>query len=405
MKGMLRLPLLTLLAAGVVAGCGSSDEGAATKRSGEPLRIALVPPSGGTLEQMGKAATQGWEYAAAEVNAKGGVDGHKVELIKSKTDMQPATTVRAVRKAVTQDDAKFVSGIVSSPEHGALQQQLAGLGAISLFGNGQDDALTGAGCSPNAFRATQAASMLVGAMTKVLADLPAQKWSILAVDYSTGHTAAKVFAQAAKASGKEVVLEQFAPIGTTEFGSYISKIKASGADGFFGLVPGSDGVAFITQGTQFKLFDGLKSVLSYDMVTVPLFSALGDKVVGFMGNVGYDVNAANPKNQAFVKGYEKMFGDAPYTVPADNYLAAQMLFEAVRKSGSVEPEKVRAALDGLSFDSIAGPVKVGPDHQLVRPAYVAKVVRQGDGLAFQVVKEVPGSELRPTPNPDCKLAS
>jgi ABC-type branched-subunit amino acid transport system substrate-binding protein len=404
MRGKLMLPLAALL---VATGCGSSGDGAATgggQQNREPLRIALVPPSGGTLEQMGQAATQGWEYAAAEANAKGGVDGHKVELIKSKTDMQPATTVRAVRKAVTQDHAKYVSGIVSSPEHGALQQQLAGLGAISLLGNGQDDALTGAGCSPNAFRATQAASMLVGALTKTLADLPAKKWSVLTVDYSTGHTAAKVFAQAAKASGKQVVQTQFSPIGTTEFGSYISKIKASGADGFFGLVPGSDGVSFITQGTQFKLFEGLRSVLSYDMVTVPLFDALGDKVVGFMGNVGYDVNAANAKNQAFVKGYTKMFGDAPYTVPADNYLAAEMLFAAVKKAGSVEPEKVKAALDGLTFDSIAGRVKVGPDHQLIRPAYVAKVVKKGDGLAFEVVKEVPGSELRPTPNRDCKLA-
>jgi branched-chain amino acid transport system substrate-binding protein len=405
MRGKLMLPLAALL---VATGCGSSGDGAATGGGAgnrAPLRIALVPPSGGTLEQMGEAATRGWEYAAAEANANGGINGHKVELVKSATDMQPATTVRAVRKAVTQDDASYVSGIVSSPEHGALQQQLAGLGAISLLGNGQDDALTGAGCSANAFRATQAASMLVGALTKTLADLPAQKWAVLTVDYSTGHTAAKVFEQAAKASGKEVVLKQFSPIGTTEFGSYISKIKASGADGFFGLVPGSDGVSFITQGTQFKLFEGLESVLSYDMVTVPLFDALGDKVVGFMGNVGYDVNADNPKNQAFVKGYTKMFGDEPYTVPADNYLAAQMLFEAVRKANSVEPAKVKAALAGLSFDSITGPVKVGPDHQLIRPAYVAKVVKQGDGLAFEVVKEVPGSELRPTPNPECKLAA
>jgi ABC-type branched-subunit amino acid transport system substrate-binding protein len=403
MKGQRSLPVVVLLAAGLLTGCGSGTEGAATSGSKEPLKIALVPPTGGTLDQMGQAATRGWEYAAAEVNAKGGVDGHKVELVRTTTDLQPATTVRAVRKAVTQQQAHFVSGIMSSPENGALQQQLPAMNAVSVLGNGQDDALTGAGCSPNAFRATQAASMLVGALTKTLADLPAKKWTILAVDYSTGHSAAKTFKQAAEAAGKQVVSEQFAPLGTTEFGSYITKIKRSGADGFFGLVPGSDGVSFITQGSQFKLFDQFKAVLSYDMVTVPLFKALGDKVVGFYGNVGYDVNATNAANQAFVKGYTAKYGEAPYTVPADNYLAAQLLFEAVQKAGSVDPQKVKAAMAGLRFDSIVGPVSVGRDHQLVRPAYVAKVVKQGSGLGFEVVKTVPGEELRPQPSPDCKL--
>jgi ABC-type branched-subunit amino acid transport system substrate-binding protein len=403
MKGQRSLPVFALLVAGVLTGCGSNQPGAAAGGQA-PLKIALVPPSGGTLDQMGQAAARGWEYAAAEANAKGGIDGHKVEIVKATTDLQPATTVRAVRKAVTQQQAHFISGIVSSPENGALQQQLPAMNAISVLGNGQDDALTGSGCSANAFRATQAASMLVGALTKTLAELPAKKWTILAVDYSTGHTAAKTFKAAAEAAGKQVVLEQFAPLGTTEFGSYITKLKHSGADGFFGLVPGSDGVSFITQGTQFKLFDQFKSVLSYDMVTVPLFKALGDKVVGFYGNVGYDVDAGNAANKAFVKGYTAKYGEAPYTVPADNYLAAQLLFQAVQKAGSVDPQKVKAAMNGLGFDSIVGPVKVGRDHQLIRPAYVAKVVKApSGGLAFDVVKTVPGLQLRPQPSPDCKL--
>src|SRR4051795_10002172 len=111
MRGKLTLPLTMLCAATVAAGCGSSGTDGAASNSGAdkaPLKIALVPPSGGTLEQMGSAAVSGWEYAAAEANAKGGVDGHKVELIKLKTDMQPANTVRAVRKAVTQDGARYV---------------------------------------------------------------------------------------------------------------------------------------------------------------------------------------------------------------------------------------------------------------------------------------------------------
>jgi branched-chain amino acid transport system substrate-binding protein len=395
---------LALSIAGFAAGCGSGDGGGggSAAQNKDPLKVALIPPSGGALAQMGADATRGWEYAAAEANAKGGVDGHRVEIVKAATDGTPPATVRAARKAVTQDGATYISGVITSPEHGALQQQLPAMNAISLLGLGKDDALTGAGCSPNAFRAVHSTSMEISALSEVLAKLPAKRWAVQSVDYSTGHTAAENFKKAAEAVGKSVVLQQFSALGTTDWGSSITKLKAADADGLFALVPGSDGIAFINQAAQFKLFDQYKTVFGFQMLSEPALKALGDKVVGFYGNVGYDVTADNAKNQAFVDGYTKKYGEAPYSVPADHYLAAQMLFEAVRKSKSVDPAKVKTALNGLSFDSFAGPVQVAKDHQLVRPAYVGKVVKKGDALGYEVVAEVPGAKSHPTPDPACK---
>lgn len=395
--------LLVLVAAAGLAACGSSDDGDTGAGGSEPLKIGLIPPGGGPIAQLGENAKRGWEYAAKEVNANGGVDGHNVEIVTSTTDLQPETTVRAARRLVTQEDARFLSGVVSSPELGALQQQLPGMGAIALLGNGQDDALTGEGCSDNAFRATHSASMLLAAFNELLPQLPAKRWAIQAVDYSTGHTAAELFKAAAEKAGKEIVLEQFAPLGTTEWGSYITKLRGSGADGFFGLVPSLDGVAFINQASQFRLFDDFKSVLGYDMVTVPNLPALGAKTVGFYSNLGYDVTADNAKNSAFVKGFEAEYGEPPYTVSADNYLAAQMLFEAVRKAGSIEPADVKDALEGISFDSFAGRVTMGADHQLVRASYVGEVVEKGAGYAFKTIAEAPPSTAHPAPDPACKL--
>src|SRR5919112_5685130 len=306
--------LSALLMAGLLTACGSSDSSSSGggSKSGEPLKVALIPPSSGPLAVFGADATKAWEYAAQEVNANGGVDGHKVELIKSQTDAQPANTVRAARKAATQDGAKFIGAVMTSPEHGALQPQLASLGALNFNALGKDDALTGEGCSPNAFRAVQSNTMDVNAIGATLAELPAQKWAIQAVDYSTGHSAAEKFKAAAEQAGKEVVLESFAPLNTTEFGSYITKLKGADADGLFAVEYGADGVAFINQGDQFKLFDKYKTVLGFNMVSEPLFKTLGDKVVGFYNNLGYDRTSDNPLNKAFVEGFTAKEGSAPY---------------------------------------------------------------------------------------------
>jgi ABC-type branched-subunit amino acid transport system substrate-binding protein len=403
--------LSALALTGGLAACGSdsssgtstSSTGSASKSSsGEPLKVALIPPTSGALAVFGADAVKAWQYAADEVNAKGGVDGHKVVLVKSSTDATPANTVRAARKAVTQDGAHFIGAVMTSPEHGALQQQLAGMNALSFNGLGKDDALTGAGCSPNAFRAVQSTSMDINAITASLASLPAKKWAIQAVDYATGHTSAENFKKAAKAAGKEVVLEQYAPLNTTEFGSYITKLKAADADGLFAVEYGADGVAFVNQGAQFKLFDKYKTVLGFNMVSEPLFKVLGDKVVGFYNNLGYDRASDNPLNKAFVDGFTKKEGGAPYYVEADNYLGAQLLFEAVKKAKSVDPAKVKAAMNGLSFDSIAGPVTMGKDHQLVRPSYVGQVVDEGGQMGWKIVTEADGSKTRPSPDPTCK---
>ena len=400
--------LAALALMGGVSACGSDDSGGDASSSAggggntDPIKVALIPPSSGALAVFGEDAVKAWQFAADEVNAKGGINGHKVELIKSSTDAQPANTVRAARKAVTQDGAAFIGAVMTSPEHGALQQQLAGMNALSFNGLGKDDALTGEGCSPNAFRAVQSTSMDINAITATLADLPAKTWAIQAVDYATGHTAAENFKKAAEAAGKEVVLEQFAPLNTTEFGSYISKLKNSNAEGLFAVEYGADGVAFINQGAQFKLFDQFDTVLGFNMVSEPLFEALGDKIVGFYNNLGYDASADTPINTAFVEAWTKKNGSAPYYVQADNYLAAQVLFEAVKKADSVDPAKVKTVMNGLSFDSIAGPVTMGKDHQLVRSSYVGQVVEDGDALGWKVVSEADGAQTRPSPDPACK---
>jgi branched-chain amino acid transport system substrate-binding protein len=401
--------LSALLMMGGIAACGSDsgDSGssggsASSGGNKDPLKIALIPPSSGALAVFGADAVKAWDYAAQEANANGGVDGHKVVLIKSSTDAQPANTVRAARKAVTQDGAKFIGAVMTSPEHGALQQQLAGMNALSINSLGKDDALTGSGCSPNAFRSVQSTSMDINAITATLSKLPAKTWAIQAVDYATGHTSAENFKKAAEAAGKKVVLEQYAPLNTTEFGSYITKLKNADADGLFAVEYGADGVAFVNQGAQFKLFDKYKTVLGFNMVSEPLFKTLGDKVVGFYNNLGYDRASDNPLNKAFVDGFTKKEGSAPYYVEADNYLGAQLLFAAVKKAGSTDPAKVKAAMNGLTFDSIAGQVTMGKDHQLVRPSYVGQVVEDGGQMGWKVIAEADGSKTRPSPDPACK---
>lgn len=411
-------PALALLAAVAIAACGSSSKEASgggkaepasssESGSGAPLKVALIPPTSGALAIFGTATVEAWEFAADQVNAEGGVDGHKVELIKEHTSGEPSSTVLAARKAVTQEGAHFISAVMTSPENGALQQQLTSLNALSFNDTGEENELTGSECSAYSMRATQDVEMNIKTIAAALSKLPAKTWAIQAVDYSTGHDAAAEFKKAAEKVGDKVVAEEYAPLNTTEFGSYITKLSESKAEGIFAVEYGSDAIAFIKQGTQFGLFKKTKAVLGYSMISEPLFPALGSSVLGFYNNINYAHEIKNPMNDKFVEEWEAKYKSVPYYVDADAYLAAQTLFEAVRKAKSVEPEKVKEALGGLTFNSIVGEVTVRPgDHQLLRPTYVGQVVKEKGGVAglgWKIVDEEPASVTTPNANPKCKI--
>lgn len=412
-------PATALLATVAIAACGSSSgessgggkSGEATpaseSESGEPLKVALIPPTSGALAIFGTATVEAWEFAAEQANAEGGVDGHKVELIKEHTDGTPPSTLLAARKAVTQEGAHFISAVMTSPENGALQQQLASLNALSFNDTGEENELTGSECSAYSMRSTQDVEMNLNTIAAVLSKLPAKTWAVQAVDYSTGHDAAAEFKKAAEKVGDKVVAEEYAPLNTTEFGSYITKISESKAEGIFAVEYGADAIAFVKQGTQFGLFKKTKVVLGYSMLSEPLFPAVGSAAIGFYNNVNYAHEIKNPMNEKFVEEWEAKYKSVPYYVQADAYLAAQTLFEAVKKAKSIEPEKVKEALGGLTFNSIVGEVTVRPgDHQLLRPTYVGQIVKEqggSGGLGWKIIAEEPASVTTPNANPKCKL--
>lgn len=404
--GALLVTVTVTVALAACGGDGGNGDSAAADSEKEPLRVAVVSQFAGPLAQYGNDVLRAWQLAAEQVNADGGVAGHRVEIVKSEARGDPDSTIRAARNTVVQDDVQYLTGVLLSQENAALAPQLVGMGALNIATVPKDDSLTGESCSPNMYRISTAAGMDSRAMLSYLPELQSGKWAILALDILLGHSSADAFEQAAEEAGMEVVSKQFAPLGTTEFGSYISKIESSGADGLFVLESGADAVAFVQQAKQFQLFDSIETTVSQSMLADPLFEAMGDTIAGWYGADSYMAAIDTPENQEFVSAWKKKYGsDARlWNVPADAYVGAQVLFEAVRKADSIELEDVKAAMDGVTIETLTGELRMRPeDHQALRPSYVSQIEQDGKDLRWKVVSSVKPDQTSPAPNPDCKL--
>ncbi|MCS7049997.1 MAG: ABC transporter substrate-binding protein [Thermomicrobium sp.] len=404
MQRNLKLRLLTVVAVGAAAAFSAVPGSASESQARAPLRIGLILSQAPALAQFGRDAGDAWTYAAQEANSQGGVDGRRVIITYAGSDNTPTTTLNVAQRLTQQQGIRFLSAIGTSPENAAVSPQLAGWNAVNINPLGTDDGFTGSQCVRNAFRVVPNVSMEIRALASVLRKLPARRWAIQAADYSTGHRNADALEQALRSIGRDLVLEQYAPLGTTDFGSYITKILGSGADGLFIFEPGGDGVAFVNQGTQFGLFSRMRTVLAHSS-TIPeiAWPAIGLKAVGFYASTSYARTVDTPLNEKFRRGFFKMFRKPPYFVIANNYLAAQILFEAVRRAKSVDPARVVRELERGRFDTIYGRVWFGRDHQLVRPTYVAQLVKTKKAVDWKIIHTATGKSIYPGPDPACQM--
>ena len=77
------------------------------------VKIGDLGSKVGVFEGYGKYQTMGVQLAVEELNAKGGVLGHKIEIISEDDDTKPAPAVRKAEKLILQDDVKLLFGAVS----------------------------------------------------------------------------------------------------------------------------------------------------------------------------------------------------------------------------------------------------------------------------------------------------
>jgi branched-chain amino acid transport system substrate-binding protein len=388
---------VVLLTSITLTACGSATSESQAK---EPLKVAIFPPTSGSLAVTGEAITSGAQLAVDEVNAKGGVDGHKVELVILNTDMTAATTQQLVRRAVQREGASFVTGIVSSPEVVAVIPQLESLNAVLISASSKADDIP-AKCNPNTVITTPTNHMSVKAVSNYLAGTPAPKqWSVVAVDTVSGRGAVAAFQEDMKTQGQKMADPIYVPAGTTDFGTVIAKLKAQGSDALFSSVYGSDSGALLKQASQFGLLQSYKTIAGQSFNTELLWDSMGGTEIGTIGNIGQvgqvadDPAVKNEMNSKFASTYQSKYGKLPSYTASDAYLGMQTLFAGVEKTKSIDPKVVAPALHGLSFDSIVGKVSIRQqDGLMVRPEYAGQVVEQNGKPAWKLLKVVPGDEV------------
>src|SRR5438094_7741010 len=191
------------------------------------VKIGDLGSKVGVFEGYGKYQTMGMQLAVDELNARGGVLGHKVEIVSEDDETKPAPAVRKAEKLILQDDVKLLVGAVSS---GAT---MAGMDVTKKHKTIHWNSVSCAEFMRTTkfhkyyFSNQPDSRMQSNGLAKYIVDKMGKKVYIFYTDYAMGQSDGRQFKTALEKLGGEVVGVAGAPLDTKDFSPWFGAINQS----------------------------------------------------------------------------------------------------------------------------------------------------------------------------------
>ncbi len=384
MHKLSRRSVLALLAV-CSLGLGSCSKPAAPAGSaGDTIKVGEFASLTGKEAAFGQSSHKGTVLAIEELNAAGGVLGRKLELVSEDNQSKPGESATIVKKLISRDKVVALLGEVASSRslEAAPICQAARIPMISP--SSTNPAVTETG--DYIFRVCFIDPFQGVVMAKFAKDtLKIRKVAVLtsvSSAYSVG--LAKYFTERFAKDGGTIALEQKYSEGDKDFKAQLTAIKAAGVEGIF--VPGyyTEAALICKQardlGLNIPLFGG-------DGWEAPQLIEIGGAAVeGCYYSTHYSPENQSPAVTNFVQKFKQRWnGETPDAMAALAYDSASVLADAIKRAGSTEGAKVRAALAATKdFAAVSGNTTLDAQRNATKSAVVVTI----KGGAFKFVETV-----------------
>jgi branched-chain amino acid transport system substrate-binding protein len=333
---------------------------------------------GGTLSLTGRFAVpagriyQGRKLYVDELNARGGLLGHRVELriLDDKSDRR--TAIELYEKLITQDKVDLVLGPYGSSIADAVANVMERY-KRPFLPTGTSKAIWQRG-RKYVFNYSPVSHDYQKGALHLAKQIGVKRIAIIGEGSLFGRQVSEGALQWAKQLGLEVVLLESYRREQTDFTVLLEKINERGTEAIFSNSYFEDSVAQIRQlrklNINVKIFAGTVGPALSKFVEE--LGSTAEYVLGFSSwepkpVLGY------PGMKEFIENYEKRYGVKPNYHAARGYEALQIMEAAVKHAGSFDPERIRDALASIRVETIGGPWKV--DEQ---------GLSNHEGLTFQI---------------------
>jgi branched-chain amino acid transport system substrate-binding protein len=336
-----------------------------TARAADPIKIGFPMPLSGPAAVYGVPVTKGAQMAVEEINAKGGILGRKLELLSRDSKANADEAVRLARELIIKDNADFLSGTLTSAEAPAVSTIAKENKVVFIAPVAKTMKLTAPeNLHPYVFRIASNTLIEGRQMAATVSKWDIKTVGTIAPDYAYGRDAVAAFSEYLKKLKPEIQIvdQQWPKLGEPDFTPFITAQMSKKPEAIMCDVFGGDFVTFAKQAAPLGYFKAINNRLidGGEVGTIDAAQALGgDYPYGITSDTYDPVVWAGgnepPEHKAYVerlKAFMKSEYGSGWAI--QGYSAIQALAAAIQKAGSVDNEKVAAALLGLTFDTPGG---------------------------------------------------
>ncbi len=339
---------------------------------GNTIKVGEFASLTGKEATFGTSSHEGTQLAIDEINKAGGVLGKQIELLTEDNQSKAGEPANIVNKLISRDSVVAILGEVASSRslEAAPIAQAAKIPMISPAST--NPKVTEVGdyifrvCFIDPFQGTVMANFA----TKTL---KAQKVAVLTdakSDYSKG--LAKYFKEQFVKNGGTLASELDYNGGDKDFKAQLTTIKGAAPDAVF--LPGyyNDVALIATQAKEIGL-------------NIPLFGGDGwesdnllqvgkDNVEGDYFSTHCSPEDKSPKMTSFVAAYKAKYNKTPDAMAALGYDSAYVLAEAIKRAGTTEGDKLRAAIAATKdFEGVTGKFSLDDKRNAVKSAAILQI--------------------------------
>ncbi|MGE0735370.1 MAG: ABC transporter substrate-binding protein [Alphaproteobacteria bacterium] len=317
----------------------------------DTIKIGVIADKTGTAKFYSEPVMKGIELAVKEINGQGGVLGKKIELLVEDDQNLPELAATKARKLI-DDGAVFIIGNSSSTTTQQSQNVTMAAKMPHMTPTNSADTLTTTLNNPYFWQtaplgATQIQTLMAFAKAKAY-----KRVALISDNTDLSQLIARFFKQGLVANGAEVVVEEVMQRGATTILPNMQKVRAANPEAIFtAAILGAENVLFFKAYHQL----GMKQPIlgSYNLSIPGYMTTAKDLMEGVAFVDAYDSD--KPEARAFIAKYQKEYGVVPFSLPAYGYDGVFLIADVIKRAGSTDKEKIRAAMQATTnFASVTG---------------------------------------------------
>jgi branched-chain amino acid transport system substrate-binding protein len=356
---------LSLTFATATAACALAL-GMAPAQAADPIKIGVISESQAVA---GSSIAPAAQLAAEEINAKGGLDGRKIEIVVYDNHASSAESVRAFQRAVSEDKVNAVIASYISEVVLALEPWAGRLKTLMITPGAASDVITANIAKDydhlkytfhGYLTSTSLAGLVCDAAKDLLVDGYGMKSAVIMSEDAAWTTPLDAgYKECLPKVGLKVLDHIRMSPDTTDFTPIFNKIE--------GLKPDVMITGISHVGTQPTV--QWKS----QQVPIPMFgissqatnSSFWKDTNGAVEGVFYNAVsgpgvAVTPKTLPFVEAYKKKFGNFPSYAGYTSYDDVYMIVDAIKRAGGTDPDKMVEAMEATDYVGTIGKIAFKP---------------------------------------------